>query len=312
MTTQIPPWIRQDWDASDCGPIVVAECASAFGIARDLDRLRASMLGTFGKGGSLASLRTELNAAGLDVRDTVWKLPGLVTADDLLVMLGLGRLVVCIVHSPRPIGSASTGDASHFLIVYGVSGQVVQVLDSLLGFRAYYLDAFISDWLYPVPDRLNQTPLVSVGPGVQMPDPIIPAIDLSTIDLSKLLPAPDGRQSDPGVTCADFEIAGVLPLVLVRRKGHPEEGIFGCSLVDLAAGKLSVHPNFLVVGKSPENGQWYIADREDVEARAVQLVNEVGSNLLGQAVSWLEGQIATVESGAPKLVAGFLAKLLGI
>jgi len=111
------------------------------------------------------------------------------------------------------------------------------------------------------------------------------------IDLTQLQPASDGRQSDAGVSVSDFELAGAVVIPLVTRKGHPDEGTFALSLVELAQGRFSAHPRYLFLHRAKDGG-WTAADKEDIEqellARASRFADERIASVLGLIRAKLE------------------------
>ena len=138
---------------------------------------------------------------------------------------------------------------------------------------------------------------------------------MSDIDLTKLQPASDGRQRDPDVPggVAEFEPAGVVAVPLVRRRGHPEEGTYALSQVELAGGRLSAHPAYLILRRAPDGETWIATDREDLEQEAMERAAAWAQGQIDRALGELRGRLDQLgEQARSEVEAAALRLLLGL
>ncbi len=135
---------------------------------------------------------------------------------------------------------------------------------------------------------------------------------LGNLDLSALKPASDGSQSNPGSPGpAGYRVKRVIPVVIVERIGHEDEGEEALSPIELSQGRFSAHPKFLLCGRV--NGVFYVADTEDIQEEAVRIANQAAQGFLTQAIGFITSQLASQGvQQVPGLVAGFLGRLLGL
>ena len=82
--------------------------------------------------------------------------------------------------------------------------------------------------------------------------------------ITKLQPATDGRQADPGVTMDSFAPGPPIVVPTAIRPDHPEDGVMALSQAELAKGLFSAHPRRLILRRGPSGQDWAAYDIEDI------------------------------------------------
>lgn len=119
---------REQRTGYTCGPAALAGVLEAFGMPTDEDALAALAGTSADRGTSAGGLVEAACAMGLEamaVRE--------LTVEDAADLLSAGVQVVACVQAPRAGSLGPDEDASHWVVVLGVDGEVVRMMDPSVG-----------------------------------------------------------------------------------------------------------------------------------------------------------------------------------